>query len=341
MIPGIPRNLSNGNLHFVSSITCHMHTHMSQDFYKLALEKKRKTCCRGWHMGNTQDSSRNRQHGNISPDLLTSLCYAWFDAECHSEKHTISLIEQWKTTQYGNTSLICTQDAMVHAEARFVEMDVRSNKRQRVSNMPIFICKAIDCPYPWGADALSFCEVWITSDIWYLYMCENMSLSQSLSSLVSLSFTIYYINLFVALQWWIFVQLHQRPISWTKVTWRIPELTRCHLTYYWLHNATVHTWKCWRSCQTSQNLHCARFCSGSEWINESKRVSFCCSKLNVFSMMSYVFICHIQLQESTQQKGFLFHSISFNLCQICFTSWTKWQLSDPNPIQATGIQYRI
>lgn len=105
-----------------------------------------------------------------------------------------------------------------------------------------------------------------------------MSLSQSLSSLVSLSFTIYYINLFVALQWWIFVQLHQRPISWTKVTWRIPELTRCHLTYYWLHNATVHTWKCWRSCQTSQNLHCPRFCSESEWINESKRVCFCCSK---------------------------------------------------------------
>lgn len=140
-------------------------------------------------MGNTQESSRNQQHGNVSPDLLTSLCYAWFDVECHSEKLTISLIEQWKTTQYGNTSLICTQDAMVHAEARFVEMDVRSNKRQRVSNMPIFICKAIDCPYPWGA--LSFCEVWITSDIWYLYivyMCmwKHVALSVAFLSRVTI-----------------------------------------------------------------------------------------------------------------------------------------------------------
>ena len=116
----------------------------------------------------------------------------------------------------------------------------------------------------------------------------SLSLSLCLSCV-----TIYYINLLVALQWWILVQLHQRPISWTKVTWRIPLLTQRRtkiclpksngfsLPQYWLDNATAHTWKCWRSCQTTQNLHCARFCSESEWINESKCVCFC-SKLNVF-----------------------------------------------------------
>ena len=161
-----------------------------------------------------------------------------------------------------------------------------------------------------------------------------MSLSQSLClSCV----TFYYINLLVALQWWIFVQLHQRPISWTKVTRRIPELTRCHLTYYWLHNATVQTWKCWRSCQTSQNLHCARFCSESEWINESKCVSFCCSKLNVFSMMSYVtFSC----KNRPNKKDFYF--ILFRWICVRFASQvgsTKWQLSDPNPIQATLVDH--
>ena len=161
-----------------------------------------------------------------------------------------------------------------------------------------------------------------------------MSLSQSLC-LSCVPF--YYINLLVALQWWIFVQLHQRPISWTKVTRRIPELTRCHLTYYWLHNATVQTWKCWRSCQTSQNLHCARFCSESEWINESKCVSFCCSKLNVFSMMSYVtFSC----KNRPNKKDFYF--ILFRWICVRFASQvgsTKWQLSDPNPIQATLVDH--
>ena len=277
----------------------HAHTHIT-GLLQIGFGKKRKTCCRGWHMGNTQGSSCNRQRGNISPDLLTSLCYAWFDAECRSEKHTISLIEQWKTTQYSNTSLICTQDAMVHAEARFVEMDVRSNKRQRVSNMPISICKAIDCPYSWGADALSFCGFWITSHIWYLYItihvncvktCRSLS---RFASLVSRSIILIFLlpcndessynctNVQFPEQ----RSLGGFPYERRRTKICLPKSNGCSLPQ--LTTQPVHTWKCWRSCQTSQNLHCARFCSESEWINESKCVSFCWSKLNVFSTMSYV-----------------------------------------------------
>ena len=70
MIPGIPRNLSNGNLHFVSSITCHMHTRISQDFYKLALEKNGRLVA----MGNTWVTLKTRP---AIDNMATSLQTCW------------------------------------------------------------------------------------------------------------------------------------------------------------------------------------------------------------------------------------------------------------------------
>lgn len=154
------------------------------------------------------------------------------------------------------------------------------------------------CPYPWGADALSFCGDFQKHLIYDTSICVKTCRSLSrCASLVSLSIIL------------IFLLPCNDESSYNCTNVQFPEqrslggfpyLPNVDVQKFaypnpmvvpfrnWLHNHTVQTWKCWRSCQTSQNLHCARFCSESEWINESKCVCFCCSKLNVFSMMSYV-----------------------------------------------------
>ena len=76
--------------------------------------------------------------------------------------------------------------------------------------------------------------------------------------------------------------------------------------------------------------------------NESMNQNVCLFVVLSWMCFSQIFQCLRAARiESTTRS-----SISFNLCQICSTSWTKWH-SDPNPdeyifgIQATRIHSRI